>query len=298
MRIAVIGATGNTGGAVADRLLTGKHKVRAIVRDAGRADALAKRGAQISVCDVNDEADVYTAVAGADSVYYCSPMPIGYEQPFEVEQQWARHVIDASKAAGVSHLVLLSALGGESAPDSVLIDTKRAVEKHLVASGVGYTILRPGMFMDNIAAIGPEALRAAGLSWPISADAALQPVAVGTIADVAAAALTSEPSARCWDVVGPDRLTMPDMAAILSRSLGFEIAFTEISDDVFAEQLGSLIGSNDVARAVAGAYRHWQRDGSGTGDVQAMAKEFGVTPTSFDAFSQGLAKAWRKQGLL
>lgn len=298
MHVAVFGATGKTGSAVARKLLARDHDVRAIVRDPGRATELADGGAQLCVCEVNDPQDVYAAVAGAVGVYYCSPVPIGYERPFEVERVWAGNVIEASAAAGVKHLVLLSAMGPESAPGIELIEAKRAVEHALRKSGVPFTILRPSMFMDNIAAFLPEALRAAGLHWPFAASASLQPVAANDIAEIAVRALEAGAQDQSFDVVGPETLTLPQMAATLGKALGFAIAYTEISDDVFAEQVGPLMGSVEVARAVAGAYRQWEKGGSGVADPAVLEDAFGVSLTPFEDFCERLAENWRSQGML
>lgn len=290
MRVAVFGATGKTGSAVAAKLLDRGHDVRAIVRDPSKAADLADRGAQLCVCDVNDEADVFTAVSGADGVYYCSPMAGGYERPFDVEREWAGHLVNATKSAEVKHVVFLSAMGPESAPGSVLIETKRMAERALAESGVPFTVLRPSMFMDNLATLPLDVLRTAGLAWPFAADAELQPVAAADIAEIAVRALEAGPTNRAWDIVGPERMTISQMAATLGDALGIEIAYTDIDDEVFAEQAGPLMGSVDVARAVAAAYRQWQQDGSGVGDAAALETEFGVSLTSFADYCATLAE--------
>jgi uncharacterized protein YbjT (DUF2867 family) len=161
MQITVIGATGN---AVAARALEKGHSLRAVARNSDSCVNLVDSGAEIVACDLNDQEGVTSALAGAGAVYYCSPLPIGYDQPFTVERSWGRNAINAAQSAGVEHFVLLSAAGPETARSVVLIETKRAIERDLAASGLAYTILRPSMFMDNVAVAGPEALLAAGLA--------------------------------------------------------------------------------------------------------------------------------------
>ena len=192
-------------------------------------------------------------LSGVEAVYYCSPLPVGHDEPFEVEKVWGHNAINAAQSAGASHFVLLSAMGPETAPGVVLIETKRAVERELAASGLAYTILRPSMFMDNVAMAGPEALSGIGLTWPISESALIQPIAASDIAQIAFLAIASGPRNRSFDLVGPDALTFPQIADELGRAMGSEVRFTAIPDEVFIEHVGSAIGSAKVAAAIAGS---------------------------------------------
>ena len=69
MKVAVVGATGKTGGTLASRMLDRGHQVRALVRDPGRAQHLAERGAEISVFDLSDEEqNALTKITDKDEV--------------------------------------------------------------------------------------------------------------------------------------------------------------------------------------------------------------------------------------
>ena len=74
--------------------------------------------------------------------------------------------------------------------------------------------------------------------------------------------------------------------------------FVSISDEVFTEHVGAAIGSTKVAQAIAGAYRAWERDGSGTADASILEREFGVSLTRFRDFADSLAEAWKREGLV
>lgn len=292
MQIAVIGTSGTTGRIVAELALSGGHDLRAVARNPDSCADLAARGAQVVSADLDDPESFSSALAGVEAVYYCSPLPAGYEDPFAVERARARNLINAAKTAGTRHFVLLSAMGPESAPGVELIETKRAIEGDLVASGLAHTILRPSMFMDNVAMAGPEALTGVGLTWPFSEGAQIQPIAAADIAQIAFRAMTSAPRNKSFDLVGPEALTMPQMAGVLSEALGSAVPFIPISDELFVEHVGAAIGSTKVAEAVAGAYRLWERDGGGTGDASILEREFDVSLTRFEDYAANLATAW------
>lgn len=298
MQITVIGATGKTGNAVAARALEEGHNLRAVARNPDSCVNLVDSGAEIVACDLNDQEGVTSALAGAGAVYYCSPLPIGYDQPFTVERSWGRNAINAAQSAGVEHFVLLSAAGPETARGVVLIETKRAIERDLAASGLAYTILRPSMFMDNVAMAGPEALLAVGLAWPFSEYAPIQPITAADIAEVAFKAIASGPRNSVFNVVGPEALTFPKIADGLGRAMAAEVRFTEISDEVFTEHAGAAMGSDKVAEAIAATYRLWERDGSGTGDPSILESEFDISLTRFEDYAAGLVETWKREGLI
>ena len=64
----VMGATGNTGSVVAQRLLAQGKPVRVIVRSADKAATLAKQGAEIAVADMNDDRALAQALRGAEGL--------------------------------------------------------------------------------------------------------------------------------------------------------------------------------------------------------------------------------------
>ena len=296
MKVAVVGATGKTGGAVASRMLDRGHQVRALVRDPGRAQHLAERGAEISVFDLSDEERTSAALAGTEGVYYCSPQAMGQEDPFSVERSWGRNVQAAAKAAGVQHLVFLSIQGPETAPGVEALETKRMLEKDLAASGLPYTVLRANMFMDNPEWLAHDELRAGRFSWPLSPTALVQPVTVRDIGEVAARALESGPRNRFFNVLGPDPLTLPQMAEIMGRALGHRIDYHEVSDEEFVARLEPFTGQ-PLAKGIVATYRLWEREGGAVGDSAPLQQEFGIALTSCEDYARGLAEDWKSRGL-
>jgi uncharacterized protein YbjT (DUF2867 family) len=298
LQIAVIGASGKTGSAVAELTLENGHDLRAFVRNPDSCVNLALNGAEIVTADLDDHEGVFSALSGVEAVYYCSPLPVGYDEPFTVERSRGRNLINAAQSAGAKHFVLLSAMGPETAPGVALIETKRTIERDLAASSLAHTILRPSMFMENVAMAGPEALLGIGLTWPFSESALIQPIAAADIAQIAFQAMTSGPRNRSFDLVGPEAMTFPQIANELGRAMGSEVRFTAISDAVFVEHVGAAIGSTKVAQAIAGAYRVWERDGSGTGDASILEREFDVSLTRFQDYAANLVETWKRETLI
>jgi uncharacterized protein YbjT (DUF2867 family) len=144
--VAVFGATGRQGGAVARHLLERGWRVRALTRDPSTAKArvLAEAGAQVVRADMSDPGSLEAALDGADGVFSVqNPMIVGLQG--EVEQ--GKNVADASRAAGVEHLVYASAgVGRRTGVGSW--DSKLEIEEHIRALGLPVTVLRPMAFME------------------------------------------------------------------------------------------------------------------------------------------------------
>jgi uncharacterized protein YbjT (DUF2867 family) len=106
--IAVVGATGAQGGGLVRALLedkSGEFAVRAITRkvDSDKAKALAKAGAEVVAADLDDVASLKKAFAGAYGAFCIT----NFWEHFSVEkeQQQARNMAQAAKAAGLKHVV-------------------------------------------------------------------------------------------------------------------------------------------------------------------------------------------------
>ena len=146
--IAVLGATGNQGGHVAQALLEAGWRVRAITRhpESQRAKALASYGAELIQADMGEVDTLIHAFDGAHGIFSVQNF---WDLGMQEEVRLGTNVIDAAKAVGTPHVVYSSGLGAEQLHRVVAIDGKAIIEQRLRQSGLPFTILRPGLFMDD-----------------------------------------------------------------------------------------------------------------------------------------------------
>jgi NAD(P)H dehydrogenase (quinone) len=142
--IAVVGATGNTGRAVVKELRALGQEPVCIVRNADKAREVLGADANIVVAELTDRAGLEKALQGVTSVFVVTG-----HNPQMAEQQ--NNVLDAALKAGAKYLVRVSGGAAVVRPDaeSVVGRGHHAVEERLRASGIGWVILRPGLFMQN-----------------------------------------------------------------------------------------------------------------------------------------------------
>jgi uncharacterized protein YbjT (DUF2867 family) len=216
----ITGSTGNIGRPLVEQLHRQGHEVRALVRDASRADLLPD-GVDIAVGDLDDADSVIAALRDVEAVFLLHAGP-GITQ--------TQTVIDAARSAEVNRVVLLSSIGARLIPIGGLIQQTLAAREDLLRkSGLDVTYLRPNGLMSN-ALSWADGIRAN--SRVIDAtDPGRQPVVdPADVARVAALMLTEDGHVGHGYILnGPDALTAREQTAILSDVLGRTIEFIDVT---------------------------------------------------------------------
>ena len=130
--IAVLGATGQQGGAAVAHLLEHGWRVRAVVRDPHSAASrrLASAGAEPAVGDLDDRVGLEAVMRGTHGVFSVQPASIPPDfAPNELRR--GINVADAARAAEVPHLVYSSVAGADRGTGVAHWEIKWRVEQHI-----------------------------------------------------------------------------------------------------------------------------------------------------------------------
>ncbi len=156
--ILLFGATRNTGLIVAESLQARGDRVTAFVRPTSNTAALEALGIELVVGDAMDIETVRTAMSSGDyravlttiGCVSCEPPP---------DYQGNANIIKAAVEAGIHRLVLVTSIGSGDSYDVVPMMSKRFLaktlplkthaEEDLRASGLDYTIIRPGGLLSR-----------------------------------------------------------------------------------------------------------------------------------------------------
>ena len=220
--IAVTGATGQQGGAVARKLLAEGWKVRALTRDLDKpaAQELASLGAELVRGDMDDRAELDAAFQGVYGVFSVQNfwLPnVGYEG--EIRQ--GNNVADAAKEAGVQHLVYSSVGAAHRGMGQKHFDSKWIIEQHIQSLGLPYTILRPAAFYENFNWEKPAITNGTLNSIGIRPEKERQMIGVEDIAVFVALAL-SDPKEYLGKTIelSGDALTETEFADTFTKVIG------------------------------------------------------------------------------
>ncbi len=155
--ILVAGATGAIGQQIVSRLLKQGRHVRALVRDLDKGRALLGENLELVESDARRIDTLNRAMSGV-SVVVCATgtrTPEGPNSPEKVDYEGVRHLVQAARVAEVEHFILISSLAvtrGDAHPLNKfgkVLDWKLKGENALRASGLRYTIIRPGGLNDE-----------------------------------------------------------------------------------------------------------------------------------------------------
>lgn len=214
-RILVTGATGRTGGVVVSELLKAGFPVRALVRrDDARAAALRSRGVEIAIGDMTDVERVNAAMQGVQRAYWLPPYDPAMLTGAAVFATAAKH------ARLESMVVLTQWLSSPSHPALPTRQHWLADRIFEMVPGLAVTTVNPGLFADSPFLATSGLVAHLGVMPWIFGHGRIAPPSVDDIGRVAAAALIdpARHAGRTYRPTGPELLSGPEMASILSRA--------------------------------------------------------------------------------
>ena len=238
---AITGITGNIGGEVARNLLAAQQSVRAVVRDAQKAQAWAERGCEITVADIGDAAALATAFKDAEGVFVLVPPNFDPTPGFPEAQAIAATLKSALERVRPDRVVYLSTIGAQ-ATQSNLLSQHSIIERTLRELPLPITFIRPAWFMENCSwDVGPARDKGVIPSFLQPLDKPVPMVATADIGRVAAELLRDKWNGhRVVELEGPKRVAPNEIAKtfaeLLGRNVRMEIVPRESWESLFLSQ--------------------------------------------------------------
>jgi len=239
--IFVSGATGTTGGATVRALLAKGANVLAGVHSPEKAGLLTALGATVRPFDLADVTGMTEAMRGADGLYLVTPVS-------DQTEALTISMVEAAKAAGVSHVVKLSGLDVDKA-SFAFARWHLAAETAIRASGLGWTFLRSNAFIQNLFGAA-DPIKTRGVYYNTYGSAQVSMVDARDIGDVAATALLlKDHKGKIYSLTGPRGVVNDEVTRLLGEAAGRPVT----SIDVGGEQLAQAFVGLGMPAAVAAA---------------------------------------------
>ncbi len=230
MTMLLTGATGKTGRYIAQSLAARGVRARVLLRDPAAAAWVAGLGMEPVIGDLSDPATLAAALAGVEQALLLaanSPAQVAMEKGF----------IDAAVAAGVRRIVKYSAISAGGDEDYRFARWHGETERHLFASGLDWSLVRPGYFMQNFL-MSADSIRAEGRFYLPACEEPVSLVDVRDAADITVACLLDRAQdGRIRTVTGAESLTMHEVAGRMERALGRPIAYVPLPAEDFRAAL-------------------------------------------------------------
>ena len=283
--ILVTGATGNVGREVVKSLHTLGHPVRATALNEQDAANVPSEANETVLFEFGKSETYAPAFDGVKKMFLMRPPAIS-----DVET-YMKPVIDYAGEVGVQQIAFLSLIG---------VEKRRyvphyKVEKFMQASGVPYTVLRCGFFMQNLDTTHREDIVEYDDIFIPAGDAKTAFIDVRDIGAVAAHTLTTGGhDNQAYDLTGSEALTYYQVADIFTEVLGRKITYSCPSLFGFARRMKKR-GNPWGYVAVTSALYLATRRGSAEEVTEEVERLLRREPIAMRQYVEDYASVWQKQ---
>lgn len=275
MTIAITGASGALGRAVADlvlRVVDPREVVLTTRSPEGLAD-LADRGVDVRRADFAEPDTLAAAFAGVDRLLLVSTDAVGAR----LDEQ--RAAVAAAVDAGVGHVVYTSVPEPVAANPAEVVPDHAGTEEALRGSGLRWTMLRNNLYA-HMQVPGVEQAAAAGRLVTNTGAGAAAYVTREDCAAAAAAVLTQDSHENvAYDITGPEAVGAVDLVALAREVGGRDVELVEVDDAAYAAGLRSA-GLPDAAAELVTSFGAAIRGGYLATVSSAVADLTGRRPTA------------------
>lgn len=232
MMVEVLAATGQLGSRVVRSLLDRgacPSEVVAAARAPERARHFEDLGVAVRRADY-DRPDTLAAAFRGIEVLMLIPSMAG------VEPRIAQHaaILDAARTAGVRRIVLTSFSAARPVSKFEMAPYLLYAESKLRLSGLEWTILRNGMYLDPVADWAPALAELGRLPYPVARGRVAYISRDDIARATAAACLNPACAGRVYELTGAAAVSMPELAAALSAATGRPVRFDRVTEDGFS----------------------------------------------------------------
>lgn len=270
--ILVTGPTGNIGRELVHWLALRKRDFKVMVRTREARDAFRAKDITCVHGDFDDPRTFEGALNGVRSVFLVTPpRPDGVDLEFRF--------LEVCQEKQIGHVVRISAMGANPWAASVLLRHHGHCEAQLVDSGMAWTLLRPTLFMQNLAPFfGPGVAEAGVLRASLGA-ARVPWIDARDIATVAGVVLSGQGhEGLVYELTGPQALNFGDLAELLSAQLRRKVSFEEISDGAAVQAMLDRGISHWLAEGLLSLHQHLLANAGGAQVLGTVERLTGRAP--------------------
>ena len=155
MTVTIVGGYGQIARLMYPMFQENGHQCRGIIRDENQSQALTELGVEPVVCDIEKVNDISDAVGKVDAVVFAAGAGpgSGAERKWSVDRDGAIKLIEAAKSNDIQRYVMISAMNLDQPRGSDVFQiyqkAKAEADNALRASGLDYTIVKPGRLTDE-----------------------------------------------------------------------------------------------------------------------------------------------------
>ncbi len=236
--------------------------------------------------DYSDPAGLQRAFTGHQVLFLLLPLVAD-------KLQWARHAIEAAKAAGIKHIVRSSGAGADPASPYSLMRLNGEIDRLVQNSGLDWTLVRPATFMQNFATYYAGMIRDGALYLP-QGNGKTAFIDARDIAAVDARVL-ADPARFAGDILtvtGPQALDNATAMARIGVLLDRELTYVPVDEETAREAMSAQGAPEWLVDWMLSLHRA-TREGLASEVTNTVASVTGHPPRQLDDFIRDYAQTWR-----
>jgi uncharacterized protein YbjT (DUF2867 family) len=282
---AIVGASGNTGSTVTEKLLDRGEKVRVIGRDGSKLSRWVNKGAEAITLDLSNTEGLTKAFQGVKAAYVMiPPNPSAPDVP-AFQERMSDAVAAALEKASVPYAVVLSSIGADKAektgPVVILHNFEKKLDKIQRLNAV---YLRAGYFMENILPQAEVIQRFGMLAGPVRPDLRLPLIATRDIGGAAAEILQdlNFTGKQARELQGQRDVSYAEVATIIGKAIGKpDLSYSQLP----REQLKPALMGMGMSASMVNLLLEMS-DALNSGHMRAIESRSGrnTTSTSIETF--------------
>jgi uncharacterized protein YbjT (DUF2867 family) len=238
--ILVTGASGTVGSEVVKQLtspssLYSDSRIRAAIHSKNKADKLRDENKIVEIVnmDYDKQETIVDALNGVDKLFLLT-------LPTPNMTEIASSLIKEAKKNDVKHIVKLSVIDADAEPGIMITRLHRQEEKIIEESGIPYTFLRAGAFMQNFINFFGQTIKTQNAIYIPAGDGKVSFVDVRDIAAISTEILSAKNNGtkskqqyenKKYDITGNEAISHSQSAEILSNILGRRISYVNVSEE-------------------------------------------------------------------
>jgi uncharacterized protein YbjT (DUF2867 family) len=284
--ILVVGGTGTVGRLVLESIAAADFETRALVRDLDKARALKLATVEFVQGDLADPAGLGPALEGIEKIVLIS----SFGQ--EMVRLQTNLIEVAARASGRPRIVKLSGAGAAPDGPTTMARWHGAVERAIEDSGLPWTFLRPGYFMQNLLMMSGGIRKSGAFALPAAGAAVAQIDARDIAAVIVRVVVEAGHEGKAYDLTGPDAITWLEVAEILSAVADRPIRYDPVTPEEFKRRLESAGMPAWLVEALNEMFAQF-RAGAGMRTTDHVRRITNQPPRSFAVFARDHAHAFR-----
>jgi len=245
----ILGASGQVGGAVANRLLEMEEPVKGIARNPNKAAALQAKGAVIEKADIYDVRALSRAFSDGSTLFIITPEDFKSEDVIGETKKMLDNYRKALESSPVKKIVGISSIGAQHKEGTGNLQMSYLLEHAFAGLPIEQTFVRPAYYLSNWLAYLPVIKESGKLPTFFPTDLCMPMISPIDVACFAADLLVAEHGiTRIYELLGPEECCADDVAAAFAEALGQPVKAAHIHHNQWKKELQQLQFSPDAIK--------------------------------------------------